>query len=538
MSLGPQTILPGVGVGTKAASGEVYWVPARSSVPARQKSDQAPAIEREILERAQASVAGQLETLQNASSGESAEIFQVLQVLLKDEALVDHARQEIANGWEAGSAISIAIDHFAGLLAQSEIGRERAMDLKSLGRMVQAEIYGVSLSLNIPKTGQLILVSEDFSPAETAQFTAAVVGVVTLAGGPTSHTAIICRSKGIPTVVCCTEATQLKNGQRVLVDPASDQVVLGGEQSSKSKSFAFNSFRAMPIIPVLANIDTAEDAKLASKTAAVGVGLLRTELMYLSQQIEPSVASQAESYKEILQSSPKGPITVRTMDPSGDKPVPFLSFTESDSPGYQLLSQHREFVAGQLRALELARIASGRDVGVMAPMIATIEQAWDFITLARQCGEYRVGIMVETPSLARNVSELVELVDFISIGTNDLSQFLFQVDRSDPTAAQSLSHWQPRLIGVLSELAHALSQSTIPTSVCGESAADPAFAVVLAGMGFGSVSVAKSQIDEISAALRSLSLSEAESVAAEVIAAASAECAKEIALDRLARLWS
>lgn len=533
-----QNSFSGIGVGMKPASGEVFWVPARSELPARRKSELTPELEQEILDQALERVGEQLKTLQLAASGESAEIFHVLEALLRDSELLAEASSEIAQGWDAGSAMAIAVDQFAKLLSESQVGRERAADLKSLSRMVQAELHGLSLSLDIPKTGQLVLVSEDFSPAETAQFTEAVVAVVTLGGGPTSHTAIICRSKGIATLVCCPEAASLKNGERVLVDPALDRVVVGQAVFGKAESPNFNSRQAKPIIPVRANIETAEDARLAGKTAAVGVGLLRTELMYLSQQIQPSISSQAQSYAEILISAPQGPITVRTMDPSGDKPVPFLSLSKSTALGYQLLSEHRDFVTGQLRALELARAQSKREVAVMAPMIATVEQARDFVALARDCGEYRVGIMVETPELAKQVSELVELVDFISIGTNDLSRFLFQVDRRDPNAAQSLSHWQPRLIKVLEQLAQTLRQSAIPTSVCGESASDPAFAVVLAGLGFDSVSVAKSQIDLISQALRSVSLGQAETVAAEVALADSAEQAKSVALDRLASMWS
>jgi phosphotransferase system enzyme I (PtsI) len=278
-----------------------------------------------------------------------------------------------------------------------------------------------------------------------------------------------------------------------------------------------------------------EDAESASKTLADGVGLFRTELLYLSSSHEPSIEQQAKSYTEILKAAPEGPIVVRTIDAGSDKPVPFLNMPAEENPslgvrGYRLLANHREFVEGQLKALELAREESGREVWVMAPMIATVDEAKTFSDLARSLGKYKVGIMIETPSIALLVDQLAGVVDFVSVGTNDLSQYLFAADRMNPSLGALLNHWQPALIKSLASIAKDAKLAGISSGVCGESASDPAFAILLAGLGFDSISVSRSQVDAVHNALSSLELEDAQKVAQDVLQARSAEQAKATAL--------
>ena len=396
------------------------------------------------------------------------------------------------------------------------------------------------MSLSIPATGQIVLVGDDFSPADTAQFTDAVVGVITYKGGPTSHTAIICRSKSIAAVVSCPEAVKLQSGERVLVDPVGDRVVISDDVSLATKSIEFVAVNEEPLIPVRANIGSVEDAVAASNTAANGVGLFRTELLYLSAKSEPGLEDQVASYTAILQAAPKGPIVVRTIDAGSDKPVPFLNMPGEENPslgvrGYRLIGEHRNFIEGQLKALETARSATGREVWVMAPMIATVQEAKDFSDLARSLGKYKVGIMIETPSIALMVDQLAGIVDFVSVGTNDLSQYLFAADRMNPSLGALLNHWQPALIKSLARIAQAAKSVGITSGVCGESASDPAFAVVLAGLGIESVSVSKSQVTEVHNALSSLSLADAKEVANEVLKQPTPEAAKASALSEIAK---
>jgi phosphotransferase system enzyme I (PtsI) len=315
--------------------------------------------------------------------------------------------------------------------------------------------------------------------------------------------------------------------------------LVSDDQSLATKSLEFVAINTEPLIPVRANIGTLEDAKAASETRANGVGLFRTELLYLSAKTQPTLEQQVASYTEILKAAPAGPIVVRTIDAGSDKPVPFLNMPEEENPslgvrGYRLIVEHRDFIEGQLKALESARLASGREVWVMAPMIATSEEAKAFADLARSIGGYKVGIMVETPSIALIVDQLQGVLDFVSVGTNDLSQYLFAADRMNPSLGALLNHWQPALIKSLARIASGAKAAGISSGVCGESASDPAFAVVLAGLGMDSVSVSKSQVTAVHNALSSLSLADAKEVANAVLKETTAEAAKATALREIA----
>lgn len=510
-----------------------------SALPEWTKSTKTKDQELAELKSAIEFVSNQLDELGLKAGETSAEIFDALKMLIEDDELLEVASSHIQDGWTAAAAIGKAVDEFSELLGGDPTFDERVADFQDLSKRVQARLAGIEMALSIPEKGRIVLVGDDFSPADTAQFTEAVVGVITLKGGPTSHTAIICRSKSIAAVVSCPEASQLENGDRVLVDPVGDRVVVSDDESLATKSIEFVAVNAEPLIPVRANIGTLEDAQAASQTRANGVGLFRTELLYLSAKTEPSLAEQITSYTQILKAAPEGPIVVRTIDAGSDKPVPFLNMPAEENPslgvrGYRLIAEHRDFIEGQLRALESARLESGREVWVMAPMIATAEEAKAFADLARSVGGYKVGIMVETPSIALIVDQLGGVVDFVSVGTNDLSQYLFAADRMNPALGSLLNHWQPALIKSLARIASGAKTAGISAGVCGESASDPAFAVVLAGLGIDSVSVSRSQVTAVHNALSSLSLSDAKEVANAVLQQETAEAAKSTALTEIA----
>jgi phosphotransferase system enzyme I (PtsI) len=535
LSAKPGTILSGLGVGLSPALGEVLVIEHAQLIPEWTKSTKTPEKEISELKSAIAFVSNQLDELGAKAGGTSAEIFEALKTLLEDDELLEVASSNIADGWSAAAAFGKAVDEFAELLKGDPTFDERVADFQDLSKRVQAKLAGIKLDLDLPTKGRIVLVGEDFSPADTAQFTDAVVGVVTLKGGPTSHTAIICRSRNIAAVVSCPGASELATGDRVLVDPVGDRVIVGDDVSLATQAINFVPIGAKSLIPVRANIGTLEDAQSASKTLADGVGLFRTELLYLSSSHEPSIEQQAKSYSEILKAAPEGPNVVRTIDAGSDKPVPFLNMPAEENPslgvrGYRLLANHREFVEGQLKALELARQESGREVWVMAPMVATVDEARTFSELARSLGKYKVGIMIETPSIALLVDQLSGVVDFVSVGTNDLSQYLFAADRMNPSLGALLNHWQPALIKSLSRIAKDAKQSGISSGVCGESASDPAFAILLAGLGFDSVSVSRSQVDAVHNALSSLELEDAQKVAQAVLKATTPEQAKATAL--------
>lgn len=536
-----KAVLTGLGVGLSAVSGEVFRVKPHQPLPIPAKHRGEKQAEQEKLRTAIDQVSQELKTLAERAGETSAEIFEALEMILQDESLFDTAISEIDSGWEAATAFVNAVETFAELLSGDPTFEERLADIRDLAKRVAANIHGISLGLNLPEEGRYVIVGEDFSPADTAQFTKAVVGVITIQGGPTSHTAIICRSKAIPAVVSCGSARDLVDGTQVLVDPVGDRVVIEGKESDATAAITFVAKSTEPIIPVRANIGSLEDAIAASTTAAEGVGLFRTELLYLQSTSKPSKEKQIASYAEILRAAPEGPIVVRTIDAGSDKPVPFLDMPKEENPalgvrGFRLVVPHRAFIIDQLQALEEARKLSGREVWVMAPMVALATEAAQFAELAREAGNFKVGIMVETPSVIYEIPNLKGVVDFISVGTNDLSQYLFASDRLHPSLGSLLNPWQPALIRALSEIAKECKAVSIYSGVCGESASDPAFAVVLAGMGFDSVSSSRSQVGAVRTALSSLDAAQAQDIYRAVLAAKSADEAKSIALAKLSLL--
>jgi phosphoenolpyruvate-protein phosphotransferase (PTS system enzyme I) len=535
LSVKPGTILSGLGVGLSPAQGEVLVIEHSQVIPAWTKSTKTAEQETSELTGAIAFVANQLDELGAKAGGTSAEIFEALKALLEDDELLEVSKSNISEGWSAAASFGKAVDEFSALLKGDPTFDERIADFQDLSKRVQARLAGITLELDLPATGRIVLVGDDFSPADTAQFTDAVIGVVTIKGGPTSHTAIICRSRNIAAVVSCPGASELATGDKVLVDPVGDRVIVSEDVSLATQAINFVPIGDKSLIPVRANIGTLDDALSASKTLADGVGLFRTELLYLSATHEPSIDQQAKIYTEILQAAPTGPIVVRTIDAGSDKPVPFLNMPAEENPslgvrGYRLIANHREFVEGQLKALEIAREQSGREVWVMAPMVSTLDEAKTFAQLAKSFGKYKVGIMIETPSMAILVDQLGGVLDFVSVGTNDLSQYLFAADRMNPSLGALLNHWQPALIQSLARIASDAKKAGISSGVCGESASDPAFAILLAGLGFDSVSVSRSQVNAVHDALSSLDLPAAQQVAKEVLLAKSAEQAKATAL--------
>lgn len=534
-------ILSGMGVGLNAVRAEVFRVKPAQELPKPHKHQGDSESEKSTLKSAVTAVAEYLDQLGEKAGETSAEIFEALKMLLEDEDLFETAAAQIDEGWSAATAFMMAVDEFGELLSGDAAFEERLADLRDLAKRVAAHIHGIHLGLDLPEEGAFVLVGDDFSPADTAQFTKAVVGVVTLKGGPTSHTAIICRSKSIPAVVSCADAAQLVDGQIVLVDPVGDRVVVDGDESMATKSISFVAKSVEPIIPVRANIGSLSDAITAATTAANGVGLFRTELLYLSETAMPTVAAQAESYTEILKAAPEGPVVVRTIDAGSDKPVPFLNMPHEENPalgvrGYRLIQEHRQFILDQLASLEVAREQSGREVWVMAPMIATSQEAIEFAGLAKAAGKFKVGVMVETPSMVMSLGDLAGQLDFISVGTNDLSQYLFAADRMNSALGALLNPWQPALIRALEKIAADSLQANISSGVCGESASDPAFAVVLAGLGFKSVSASMSQVGAVRTALSAVTEDQAKSIAQLALSATTAEEAKSKVLAALANL--
>ena len=500
--------LEGIGVGTRAVRAEVLRWSARLPLAAMAKSLLGAEVEVNILSKAIANLESQYAAkIKAASDKDLREILEAQCAFATDSELADMAKEFCEQGWDAPSALQLAMSEFKSLLegAGGEFG-ERVADLDEIVYRLIQWMGGESDETVLPTSGKFIVVADDLTPMDTIAFTDVIVGVVTKGGGPTSHTAIVCRSRGIPAIVACLGADDLVNGQMVVVDPDASQVIINGViVASDGQWWASRASRGAPLIQVMANVGSVADATIVK--SASGVGLLRTELFFLNNKIAPTRAEQQALYAEVLAASPDGEIIVRTLDAGSDKPIAFLGIGHEENPalgvrGQRVAAIAPDFYEDQLHAIKAAADevkATGKkiEVSVMAPMIATVEEAQVFSKAARAAGFARVGIMIEIPAITRVIPLLKGIVDFMSIGTNDLSQYLFAADRVNSGVAALLDPWQPALLSLLHSIAQDGAKAGIKVGVCGEAASDPLLAVVMAGLGINSVSASPSSLAEV-----------------------------------------
>jgi phosphotransferase system enzyme I (PtsI) len=467
------------------------------------------------------------------------EILSAMKTIAEDPALVETAEESLSEGWDSPTAIVSAIEVFAELLQDTEGFAERIADIRELGLRISAKLTGQDWKTEIPEVGRLIIVAEDLSPSETSEFTSAVIGVITQKGGPTSHTAIICRQKGIPALVSCSEALSLDSGARIMIDPVGDRAVVDGEISSATQMLREFKRTHAPLVQVMGNVGSIEDANSLQETEASGVGLLRTELLFLNRDAAPSLAEQTKLYSELLSSIPAGEVIFRTLDAGSDKPLKFMNLGQEENPalgvrGFRMHAKNPGVLLDQLTAILDAGKATGREVSVMAPMIALASEAKEFTNLAREVGHTRVGVMVETPSMAMDIAGLKGVVDFVSLGTNDLSQYLFAADRQNDGVASLLDPWQPSLIRMINKVVQDAHPLGIKVGICGESASDPYLSAVFAGIGVDSLSMAATSVDTVGNLLGSIDIELAESCSRAALVAQSATGAKQAVIALLA----
>jgi phosphotransferase system enzyme I (PtsI) len=424
---------------------------------------------------------------------------------------------------------------------------ERVADLDDLRDRAIAVCLGLPMP-GLPAPGHpFVLAARDLAPADSASLDPTVVlALVTEEGGPTSHTAIVARTLGIPAVVRCPGVLSVPEGTAVAVDGAAGVVWINPDVDSVATARLREERRVARLsrstgpgrtadghpVALLANIGSAAD--LSSATDAEGVGLFRTELLYLDRVEPPTMDEQVAAYTAVFEAAAGRRTVVRTLDAGADKPVPFLRQPEEPNPalgirGIRLGWRQPEVLRTQVAAIAQAAARTGADVWVMAPMVALAAEAARFATYCREAGLPRAGVMIEIPSAALQSAAILSEVDFLSIGTNDLSQYTFAADRQCGELADLLDPWQPALLSLLSVCAAAGAAVAKPVGVCGEAASDPALAVVLVGLGVTSLSMAPRAIPAVRAALAERTLDECRRLAAAALSAADAVTARRLA---------
>jgi len=425
---------------------------------------------------------------------------------------------------------------------------ERVTDLKDIRDRVIAELVGLpEPGVPIPVEPS-ILCAEDLAPADTAGLDPhRVVGLATSLGGPTSHTAIIARQLGIPCVVAISGLDNIPVGTMVLLDGNRGTVTVDPDRADAAAAVAASDVAAASMagwsgpgatsdshqVAILANVADGTAARAARQAPVEGVGLFRTELCFLERDSEPSVDEQAAIYAEVLDAFAGLKVVIRTLDAGSDKPLKFVTSPQEANPalgvrGFRIVALNAELVARQLDAIAAASASTGNAPWVMAPMISTPDEARQFADLARERGLYP-GVMIEVPAAALLADKILEHVEFLSIGTNDLAQYTMAADRMSSDLATLTDPWQPGVVALVAATARAGAAVGKPVGVCGEAAADPLMACVLTGLGITSLSAAASAVTPVGAKLASVTLQQCRDAADAVLATASPAEAREAA---------
>jgi phosphoenolpyruvate-protein phosphotransferase (PTS system enzyme I) len=503
-----------------------------------------------------AATADALAARASALSGAAAEVLTATAGLTRDKGLRAAVRKRLRAGEPLLGALAGAVDQFAGVFTQmGGLMAERVTDLRDIERRVTARLVGEP-EPGVPVPDQpSVLLAEDLAPADTAGLDAAlVVALVTERGGPTSHTAIIARQLGIPCVVGVHGALTVGAGTPVMVDGTTGEVTLSPdpEQAAGLVAEARAAREALSqwtgpgrtadgtAVKLLANVADGTSAAKAGDGPVEGVGLFRTELSFLDRKDEPSVEEQAEIYAKVLEPfADQRYVVVRTLDAGSDKPIAFATLEGEENPalgvrGLRLSFGNPGLLERQLEGIARAAEQTGTETWVMAPMVATVAEAADFAASVRKHG-LKAGVMVEIPSAALLAHQMLEVVDFLSIGTNDLTQYTMAADRMATDLAHLTDSWQPAVLQLIAITAEAGKQAGKPVGVCGEAAADPLLATALVGMGITSLSMALAAVRPVGAQLAAVPMDTCEQAAEAALGAVDPMAARAAVRDVLAR---
>jgi multiphosphoryl transfer protein len=476
------------------------------------------------LDSAAAQVAEQLRSRIAAAGGAVGALLDATAAMATDPDLLADASSRVREQgltaeravWEAFRIAADAIR--AGGARQAE----RVIDLYDVRNRIVSSLLGRGAPSLTDPGHPYVLVAVDLAPADAASLDVTrCLAIVTEIGGPTSHAAIIARSLGIPAVVGVPGLSAIADETLLLVDGATGELII--EPSIDQQATASTHRQPGDVlaglgstsdghhVALLANLASAAEVTAALECGAEGVGLYRTELGFLDRTEPPSVAEQVAAYRAVFSAFDGRRVVVRTLDAGSDKPLPFLAHGQEANPalgvrGFRTAASYPEVLHDQLKAIKEALVAESAEVWVMAPMIATVDEARMFAETAREAGLPIIGIMIETPGAAIQAEQILAEVDFVSIGTNDLAQYTFAADRHSASLAQLNDPWQPALLRMIDMVAKAAAGTGKPVGICGEAAADPLLALVLTGLGISSLSMAPGALAEVGRSISAVTL--------------------------------
>lgn len=484
-----------------------------------------------------------------------AKIFRVYTMLLKDNYLFAPMKARIAKGESAENAIRQECEKAASKFTamKQEYMRQRADDIRNVGNMVIDTMNGVSFAINLPKeNGKIILVAFKLTPADTMLLEKnRIGGFITEQGGATSHSVILARTMNVPAVTGVKNVlTVFRDGEDAILDGTSGTVILNPDKATcrnfltrqrtqKHLQKIVDAFRADHAVTLdgvsmklCANIGNPADMKLLEGKSYDGVGLFRTEFLYSSFSSCPTVEQQANAYRQVFEMTGDREVIVRTADIGGDKAIPYLKLPKEDNPflgnrGLRLWLERRKLFSEQLQAILTA--STGRSISIMLPMVTErfeLCEAKDELRKAADilkkngmpcCKSVKLGIMVETPSAAIMAESFSSACDFMSIGTNDLTQYMTAADRGNPAVQKLYNPYNPAVVRTLANIAKAGQKTGTEVCVCGELAGDLSFLPILVGFGIRKFSAAPSRLKQMRFYLCHLKLSDAKKLAEKVL---------------------
>ncbi|MBP9804694.1 MAG: phosphoenolpyruvate--protein phosphotransferase [Candidatus Accumulibacter sp.] len=549
---GDANLLLGVAASPGLGVGKVYQL-RREEVQVAESGDADPGRERRKLEDALERGKNELEALQNElkaqADAKKAAIFAAHQELLDDPGLLDIAESAMAKGksaaWAWQRAYLTLAEKLAGL--KNEVMAGRAADLRDVGRRVLGILTGQAVQAPRPPAGS-ILIAEDLAPSDTAKLNPAeVFGFATVGGGATSHVAILARALDIPAIAGIDpRALDLPDGADVILDGGKGQLRIHPDPAEvlrisevklrmAAKKAADLAAACAPAnttdghhIEVVANIGGLADAQKGMLLGAEGVGLLRSEFLYLDRASAPSEDEQTAIYAEIARALAGRPLIIRTLDVGGDKPLPYLPMPREENPflgirGVRIGLDRPEILRTQVRAI--LRAGKGQQIRMMFPMIATLDEIRSVKGLVEEerarlpdADPVELGIMVEVPSAAILARQFAREVSFFSIGTNDLTQYTLAMDRGHPKLAAKADAMNPAVLQLIALTVQGANAEGKWVGVCGGVASDPQAVPILVGLGVRELSVSVPAIPAVKAAVRQYSLAECQALAQQALA--------------------
>jgi len=484
------------------------------------------------------------------ASANASGVLEADAMMALDPALIGTIEQRLQAGDGVTAAVHGAVEQYSAML--ESLGgymAERVADLHDVRNRAIARLRGLPEpglpELLVPS----ILVATDLAPAETALLDPAMcLALVTTAGGPTSHTAILASGLGIPAVVQAGEF-EVAPGTMLAVDGNTGQVIVGpslGEQAEfwqrQARRAAMMTNSDAPgatsdghLVALLANVGAVAAAEAAAAEAVEGVGLFRTEFLFLDQADAPTLEQQTAAYTAVLAAFGRRHVVIRTLDAGADKPLAFADLGPEPNPalgrrGLRLGQIRQDLMDTQLQALAAAYQATGGDLWVMAPMVGTVQETTWFVERARSFGLPKVGVMIEIPAAALRARQVLEIADFASLGTNDLQQYTMAADRLQGELATLLNPWQPAVFDIIAAACEGAAAAGKPIGVCGESGGDPALALVLTGLGVTSLSMAVSKVPAVRTVLAAHTFEQCQALAGLARAADGPEEARSAVL--------